>query len=247
MSKSEAILIDTMEYMKTIPDKHFYIVMCDVPYGINVTEMAFTKENKKVVIQKNGTKLNPFTHKKKYIMSQWDLETPTQEYFDELCRITQHQIIFGVEYVNWTGLGPGRIKWNKMVPEALSFKGYELAYCSFINHTHEINLLWSGMQQGVNAAFPTKLQGNKKLNEKRIHPCHKPIMLYDKITMDFNLQNKSVFDSHLGSGSSRISAHKHNQPFVGTEIDPAHFKDQEERWTEYTTNLKKFPNLFNQI
>ena len=35
----------------------------------------------------------------------WDLETPSQEYFDELKRISKHQIIFGVEYINWKGLG----------------------------------------------------------------------------------------------------------------------------------------------
>lgn len=41
------------------PDNYFDWVIDDFPYGIDVGNMAFLKENNTTVKQKNGTKLNP--------------------------------------------------------------------------------------------------------------------------------------------------------------------------------------------
>ena len=79
-----------------------------------------------------------------------------------------------------TGVGTGRIKWDKGVAEGMSFKKYELAYCSMIDYEMESPLLWTGMCQAKSLSEPMTQQGNKKLNEKRIHPCHKPIMFNNR-------------------------------------------------------------------
>lgn len=186
--------------MARYPDKYFDIAVVDVPYGINVANMAFLKETKTTIKQKNGTRLNPNKNKKVYTQKNWDNEPPTQQYFDELRRVSKHQIIFGVEYVNWQGLGSGRIKWNKGVAEGMSFKPYEMAYCSLIDYEMQLDLLWAGMQQAKSIKEPMTQQGNKKLNEKRIHPCHKPVMLYDIIYSIFGFDGMKVIDTHLGGG-----------------------------------------------
>jgi len=218
------------ETTKDIPDGYFDYVVDDIPYGINVGKMAFLKETKKTIKQKNGVRLSPTKNKKVYTEKDWDSIVPTQEYFDEMRRISKHQIIFGVEYVNWVGLGNGRVKWNKGVAEGMSFKDYEMAYCSSINYTHEIDLLWSGMQQAENLKNPMRQQGNKKLNEKRIHPCHKPILLYKKIAIDFDLKGKRVYCGHNGSGSDRIAFYNYVSEFVANEIDEEYFNLQESRF-----------------
>lgn len=104
------------------PDGYFDYVIDDVPYGINVGKMAFLTEREVNVKQKNGTKLNPRKNRKSHALKDWDEQPPRQEYFDEMCRISKNQIIFGVEYVDWVGIGPGRIKWNKGVPNGMSFR-----------------------------------------------------------------------------------------------------------------------------
>jgi len=172
------INIDCSEYMRSVPDGYFDLGICDIPYGLNVSKMAFTRETKTLVRQKNGSRLN--FKRKTYPQKDWDLFPPNQEYFDELKRICKHQIIFGIEYVNWEGVGNGRIKWNKGVSDKVSFKGYELAYCSMIEHVDQIDLLWSGFCQAKSLSEPMVQQGNKKLNEKRIHPTQKPVLLYKK-------------------------------------------------------------------
>lgn len=240
MAKSEVYLMDCIDGMKQYPDNFFNLAVCDVPYGINVGNMAFLREVKNTVKQKNGTRLNGNSNKKPYKLSNWDLKTPTQEYFNELRRVSKHQIIFGVEYVNWEGLGAGRIKWNKGVAEGVSFKPHEMAYCSIIDYEMELPLLWAGMCQAKSLAEPMTQQGNKKLNEKRIHPCHKPIMLYDWIFKEFSNIGDKILDTHLGSGSSRIAASKSGLDFVGFEIDKDYYEAQEKRFNIFKSQLTLF-------
>lgn len=222
--------IDCIEGMKQFPDGYFDWCIADIPYGIDVAKMAYTQEVKRGIKQKNGKvlKLNKGT----YSIKDWDKTPPQQEYFDEVKRVSKHQIIFGVEYVDWKGLGKGRIKWDKCVPEGVSFKGYEMAYCSIIEHTEEIKLLWSGMMQAKSIKEPTTQQGNKKLNEKRIHPTQKPKLLYQILYNKFLKQGDKVLDTHLGSGNSRIVAHKMGFDFWAFEIDPEYFEKQEKRFNE---------------
>ncbi len=181
MSSSIVFLEDCMDVMRRYPNGYFDLAICDIPYGINVGKMAYLKEVKTTVKQKNGVKLNARKNTKPYTLKEWDKNPPDQSYFNELKRVSKHQIIFGIDYCNWAGVGPGRIKWNKGVADGVSFKKYETAYCSFIDNEIELPLLWTGMMQAKSIREPMVQQGNKKLNEKRIHPCHKPVLLYDKL------------------------------------------------------------------
>lgn len=239
VSLSTVLNDDYRNILSKFEDSYFDLALCDIPYGIDVANMAFLKEVKTTVKQKNGTRLNGNTNKKVHTFKDWDKESPPQAYFDELKRISKHQIIFGIEYMNWVGVGNGRIKWNKGVAEGMSFKKYELAYCSMIDYEMELPLLWAGMCQAKSLSEPMTQQGNKKLNEKRIHPCHKPIMLYDKLLLDFGFKGMKVIDTHLGSGSSRISADRFGvSEFVGIEIDEEHFNDHQKRWSIYKSQPK---------
>lgn len=217
-------------------DLQFDLALCDIPYGIDVANMAYLKEVKHTVKQKNGARLNANAKKIPYTAKSWDKEVPPQAYFDELRRISKHQIIFGVEYVNWTGLGNGRIKWNKGVAEGSSFKKYEMAYCSMIETEIELPLLWSGMFQAKSLSEPMVQQANKKLNEKRIHPCHKPIMLYDKIFQDYGFKGMKVIDTHGGSMSIVVSAIKNGIDITCIEVEKEY----------YDKGKKKILNFINQ-
>jgi len=224
------------------PNGFFDLAICDVPYGLDVGNMPFVTEQKTTVKQKNGTRLNPRKNSPVYRGGNWDKEPPGQSYFDELVRVSKHQIVFGVEYVAWKGLGPGRIKWDKCVPGGVSFKGYEMAYCSLIEHVEVIELLWSGMMQAKSLKHPTVQQGNKAKNEKRLHPCHKPRLLYRRLIQDYGFPGMNLLDTHIGAGSIRIEAHIAGCDFWGYEIDPYYWKVQEERYNKflYPKQLKLF-------
>jgi len=224
---------------KKIPDKYFDWVIDDFPYGINVGNMSYLKADV-FVKQKNGNKLNSRKNQKRHKLKEWDLQAPTQCYFDEMVRISKNQILFGIEYVDWNGVGSGRIKWNKGVAQGMSFSQYEIAYCSSINHTHEIDLLWSGMMQAKNLSEPMSQQGNKKFNEKRVHPCQKPVLLYKRLALDFNLKGKKIYCAHNGSGSDRIAFNDYVSEFIANEIDEEYFLLQENRYKNHISNYKLF-------
>lgn len=238
--RNEVYFMDCMEGMKQWPDKFFPLAVCDVPYGIGVGKMAFLQEKSTTVKQKNGARLNPNKRKVVHAKSDWDSSPPPQEYFDELRRVSKKQIIFGVEYVNWSDLGTGRIKWNKGVLEGVSFKGYEMAYASMIDHEEQIDLLWAGMQQAKSISEPMTQQGNKALNEKCIHPCHKPVMLYDILLSRYAKEGDVILDTHIGGGSIRISADRLGMGLVGYEVGADHFAAQEKRYREFKAQLTLF-------
>lgn len=221
------------ELFKVLPDKCIDIAICDIPYGIGVGKMAYLTEKKNTIKQKNGNRLNANNNKIPYTKKNWDSAVPPQEYFDELKRVSKHQIIFGVEYVKWSGLGNGRIKWDKCVPEALSFKGYEMAYCSMIDYEMTIPLLWSGMNQAKSLSEPTIQQGNKKLNEKRYHPTGKPVILYKKLLQTFAQPRMKILDTHFGGLSLGIACIDFDCDLIASEIDKEYFDIGTKRVNDY--------------
>ena len=236
----ELLNVDCMEYMKTVPDKFFDLAIVDPPYGINVGKMAYLSEVKTTVRQKNGNKLNGNHNKRPYKKKEWDESPPTQKYYDELCRVSKNQIIFGIDYFAWVGVHSGRIIWDKGVPEGMSFNRYEKAFCSMFYDEIKLSLLWAGMQQAKSLSEPMVQQGNKALNEKRIHPCHKPTLLYKALIRDYAKLGDKILDTHLGSGSSAIAAHQMDFDFVGCEIDKDYYDAACKRFKEQTMQQKLF-------
>ena len=84
------------------------------------------------------------------------------------------------------------------------------------------------------------MQGNKKLNERRIHPTQKPVALYAWIYNRYAKPGNKILDTHLGSGSSRIAAYDAGLDFVGCEIDPQYFAAQEERYQNHISQTSLF-------
>lgn len=151
----------------------------------------------------------------------WDLHTPDNTYFTELFRISKHQIIWGGNYFN---LPPNKcfIVWDKMQPENISFAMCEYAWSSF-NKVAKIIKLRVQNQDG------------------RFHPTQKPVKLYDWIYNNYLPDGGKVIDTHLGSGSNAIAAHKAgNIDFVGCEIDKDYFDAANKRYNEFKKQLTIF-------
>lgn len=231
--------IDCMEGMSRMPDKFIDLAICDIPYGIDVANMNYLSEIGERLRQKNGKVLNG-NKNKNYRLKDWDKAVPPYEYYHELCRVSKHQIIFGIEYTNWK-VGKGRIKWDKGVPDTMSFSRYKIAYCSMIDNVVELPLLWSGMRQARSLKQPMVQQGNKRLNEKRMQPTHKPILLYKRLLLDYSQPHFKILDTHLGGGSHRIAAYDMNLDFYAYELDTEYFQRQESRFKTHVNNLNLFP------
>ena len=152
------------------------------------------------------------------VNKDWD-KVPSDEYFAELQRVSKNQIIRGGNYFN---LPPTRcfIVWDKIISEDFSLAMAELAWTSFDK-----------------LAKIYKLQVPKN---GKIHPTQKPVKLYDWLLHNYAKEGDLILDTHLGSGSSRISAYKGGFNFVGFEIDQEYFDKGNKRFEDYRAQLKLF-------
>ena len=230
---------DCMDLMVQLPDKVADLAMPDPPYGINVGNMAYTQENNRPVMQKNGQVLRVKTLGYKH--GDWDKQAPDNRYFDDLIRISREQIIWGVDHFDYPFKSNGRIRWDKHTPDGVSFNRYEIAYCSLIEDEVLFDFLWAGMCQAKSTAEPNIQQGNKSLNEKRIHPCHKPTVLYKWLLKNYSDPSQKIIDTHLGSCSSVIAAYDFGvAEFVGAEIDLDYFNAGVNRFKIHAMQQKLF-------
>jgi site-specific DNA-methyltransferase (adenine-specific) len=149
----------------------------------------------------------------------WDKEIPSNEYFAELFRVSKNQVIFGGNYF---GLPPTRcyLVWDK--GEGFYNRTYaecELAWTSFDANTCKIK-------------YDPLAKGDYK---GKIHPCQKPVTVYDWILQKYAKTNDLILDTHLGSGSSRIAANKACLDFVGFEIDREYYDNGNKRFKNFVS------------
>ena len=223
--------MDCMDLMAEFPDNHFNLAVVDPPYGRN--EDGGTKRNKKVK-QKNGVVIEVFDGG--YKNKNWDKEPPSVEYFNELFRVSKDQIIFGINYMPILPPSPGRIIWDK-VNDGAHQCGAEIAYCSTSDRVELVRYMWRGMMQGLSIERGTIQQGNKSLNERRIHPTQKPVKLYEWILGKYAKEGFKLLDTHMGSGSIAIASHYANMHLTSCELDEDYFKAACERIERETRQL----------
>ncbi len=214
--------MDCMQGMKEFPDKYFDLAIVDPPYG---RKEHGGRNRSGYVRQKNGSKI--FVKDGKYENRNWDNEPPSEEYFNELIRVSKNQIIWGCNYFDCPLIG-GRIIWDKC-NDGSDQSDAEIAYCSMNDRVDIFRYMWRGMFQGKSITEGTTQQGNKRLNEKRIHPTQKPIALYEWLLSRYAKPNDIILDTHVGSASSLIACYNTNHKFVGFELDEYYYKVSKQR------------------
>ena len=199
---------DCIDIMRHYRDKHFDLAIVDPPYGIG---QNWKKDRK----AKFSDHANDFNN-----------EVPNNTYFDELFRVSKNQIIFGCNYF-WDKLPPSNnlIFWDKHNDPKKQFgSAGELAWTSYTKYPIlKYDFIWTGF-----------VRCEKTI---RIHPHQKPIKLYQQCLNDFAEPGMTILDTHLGSGSSAIAAHKMGFNFVGIEKDEKYIMAAIERIKTETDQL----------
>ena len=159
--------MDCMKGMAQFPDGFFDLAVVDPPYFSGPERRGYY-----------GSKVSKIGVYRDYPVSPvWEI--PGRAYFDELRRVAKHYIVWGCNYFSYE-FAPGRIVWDKC-KKGTSFSDCELAATDLFNTVRLFRFMWNGMLQGKSVAEGHIMQGNKKLNEQRIHPTQKPVALYDWI------------------------------------------------------------------
>tara|TARA_R110002111_G_scaffold98356_1_gene151878 strand:- start:264 stop:593 length:330 start_codon:yes stop_codon:yes gene_type:complete len=109
--------------------------------------------------------------------------------------------------------------------------------------------MWAGMFQGLSLSKNVKKaliqQGDKKLNEKRIHPTQKPLKLCEWQLSQFAQKGWTIFDGHVGSGNMAIACHKLKFSLDIVEKDKEIFMKMVKHFDEQTAQRRMdffYPN-----
>lgn len=212
--------MDNMELMAMCPDDHFDLAIVDPPY-FNGPEKRRYYGGK---VSSTGVK------RQEYDPLEWNV--PGEEYFKELFRVSKNQIIWGCNYYSDFIPSKGRIIWDKVNGKS-SYSDAEIASCSLHDSVRIFPYMWNGMMQGKSIEEGRIAQGNKKLNEKRIHQTQKPVKLYEWLLSKYAKPGDKILDTHLGSGSIAIACLNAGLSLTACELDEGMYNKAMDRFNSY--------------
>jgi site-specific DNA-methyltransferase (adenine-specific) len=205
--RNKILLGDCLDVMRAMPDKCIDLVLTDPPYGKGHKDYDTSlryggrwdkyKNGKalKEVARTGGTWAGKYKKK----IADWD-EAPAQEVFNELFRVSKHQIIWGGNYFN---LPPTRCfnVWRKLtISEGFTMAMCEYAWCSFNSNA--------------------KIFEFAPQDPSRFHPTQKPVGLIMRQLEEYATPGMLIFDPFSGSGTTAIACHNLGLDFLCVEKDP---------------------------
>ncbi len=187
---------DCMEFMRNTPDKAYGLAIVDPPYGIGDTW------------SKNRS--DRFYHKGK-MHSYQNESSPEDDYFAELQRVSENQIIWGGNYFTKRLLPSNAwIIWNKGRNADVTYMSEaELAWTSFKKVLRIADFLWDGAR--------------KCENVDKYHPHQKPVALYKWLLKNYAKPGDKILDTHGGSMSIAIACYDMGFDLDLCEIDEKYF------------------------
>lgn len=193
--------MDCIEAMREMEDGQFDLAIVDPPYGVNLT---------------GGRGNNGWAQKEYWDKARkgWNLKCPDSQYFDELFRISNSQIIWGGNYFV---LPPTQcwLIWDKG-QRGFSLADGEMAWTSF-NKAMRIKTIHRGT---ANA-------------ENKIHPTQKPIILYKWLLQNCAKEGDKILDTHAGSFSIGIACWDMGYDLEAYEIDKEYYDKAVKRFNTH--------------
>jgi len=197
-----------MELMKRYPDNYFEWCCIDPPYGLGKR------------LSDGGGKLKNTPMAQLYKDKDWDV-LPTKQYWDEVFRISQNQIVFGANYfLEHLPNTRGFVCWDKKNDMPT------MSACE---------LIWTSLDK------PAKIIKKSSQDLNRFHPTQKPEYVYRAIFEYCKVKKTDkILDTHLGSGSIAIACHDYGFELTACELDTDYYNSAIKRITNHVGQQKLF-------
>jgi site-specific DNA-methyltransferase (adenine-specific) len=193
---------DCMDLMRGLPDKAFDLAIVDPPYR---------DENAPTGRMRNIGSMERFGQK------------PTAEYFVELFRVSQNQIIWGANnFLEHLRSVNCFLFWYKQNPVE-NYSDGELAWTSFDDVARCIPLIHFGAHTGETG--------------KKIHPTQKTVALYKWLLTRYAKPGWKILDTHGGSGSHCLAAHDLGFDLTWIEKDRDYYEAACARYKTHAAQL----------
>jgi len=229
---------DCINEMKNIPDKSIDMVLCDPPYGTTACKwdvvIPFEPmwEQLKRIIKDNGTIClfgsEPFSsHLRlsniKMFKYDWYWRKPKGTGHlnakkmplkdTELVSVFQNKINY---FPIFSSGKPYKNKAGSDHSQKTSMTETYGDYSNFRNDNTGIRYPKTGID------FPVVERGT-------LHPTQKPVLLLEYLIKTYTLENETILDFTMGSGSTGVACKNLNRNFIGIEKDETYFKIAEQR------------------
>ena len=235
---------DCLELMKAIPDKSIDMVLTDPPYGTTACKwdvvIPFEPmwEQLKRITKDNGAIClfgsEPFSsHLRLSNLKMfkydwiWKKNRPANINCAKIRPLKYHEIIsvFSFKKENYY---PQKVERSES-GKARYKSGQEnnnIVVASFGDHN-------SGNKGKITLGTYHKFEVDKKLpsdilsfirDNKTFHPTQKPVALLEYLIKTYTLENETVLDFTMGSGSTGVACKNLNRNFIGIEKDDKYFE-----------------------
>jgi DNA modification methylase len=226
----ELIHGDCLELMKDIPDKSIDMILCDLPYGTTACKWDVVipfeplwEQYKRIIKDRGCIALfgsEPFSsylrmsNIKQYKYDWiWDKVRPSGFQIAKYVPMKRHELIsiFNQTTPKWN---PQKEKRNKPI------KG---RVCSASDSSPlKYN---DGMTRTYTDKNPQSiLVFSKQSDGKYVHPTQKPVALLEYLIKTYTLENETILDNCMGSGSTGVACVNTNRNFIGIEKDYKYFE-----------------------
>lgn len=224
---------DCLELMKSIPDKSVDMVLTDPPYGTTACKwdvvIPFEQmwEQLKRITKDNGAIClfgsEPFSsHLRlsnlKMFKYDWIWDKKKASNFPN----AKKSPLKTTEIISVFNSG---LYFPQMVKGELRIKG---GYHSL----NELSINTTGTPSKINDLYYPKniLQFSVASNmDTGLHPTQKPVALLEYLIKTYTLENETVLDFTMGSGSTGVACKNLNRSFIGIEKDDKYFEIAKER------------------
>ena len=226
---------DCLELLQNIPDKSIDMILTDPPYGISASKwdsvIPFAPMWKQLnrIIKDNGAIVlfgsEPFSSAlrmsniKNYKYDWvWDkkLGTGFLNSKKQPLRRIENIIVFYKKqccYYPIMRQGVQRFKGHK------EYHSLDKIYGDF-KATNKIN----------DEYYPTSiLEFSNADKTGKLHPTQKPVPLLEYLIKTYTLENETVLDFTMGSGSTGVACVNTNRDFIGIELDDKYFSIAKDR------------------
>jgi len=246
MPKIELIQGDCLEKMKDIPDGSIDMILCDLPYGTTAckwdTIIPFEplwKEYKRVIKDRGCIALfgsEPFSsylrmsniknYKYDWI---WLKNKPSGFGVAKFQPMKNHEIIscFG-NLINYYPIKEERSELSKKRLKQGNLKTRNFG-SNYVNMKEQLE---GKKVEELRNPTTVKSFDMPSNNCKLFHPTQKPVALLEYLIKTYTLENETILDNCMGSGSTGVACKNLNRNFIGIELDPEYFKIAEKRINE---------------
>ena len=175
---------DCLNIMRDMPDNSVDLVLTDPPYGIGASQ-GFGR----------SLRLS-----KTIIKGDWDNKIPPKEYFDEIRRLSNNQILWGGNYfADYLYATRCFLIWDKL-NAGRDFADCEMAWTSF---------------DKVARIFVKRVADEHKT---RVHPTQKPLKLGLWCIEKYSNPGDLILDTHCGSGTFCVAAKRLGRNYIGIDL-----------------------------